>query len=799
MSIRSSDFEPKVDDSDHPEKSLIQHYNLWRVFVDMTPELLAQLQEQQQKKQQQQHLSAQSSTLSFVHPSVQPSVPPPIQPSVETSTSTSVQPSHHLSVETSIQPYDQQLNTVDDDARRLFPHENAQSTSSTNADFPVTTGVQEEVTEQPSPSIFVPLPQAVDSPEAQIQLPSDYYSSVPKASTVRSLKRRQDQRKKLWEQSDFKDREKDYPGCTVTISDFSAKRYRFERRTIYTKEAYGKFTKIHDCDPEKTTKEVFLKKLKESKEGLIKALRSKPGWSKLRWVNVNGIEKSTFFSIMEEFELDPKATSYMFNASDNFNVDTYTNDQLFCELCVLHCFEDNTNNDHWAAILDPPHQESIVEKLHRLCPDVTTYLKEKSKLRIFEPDKIHQSFFADNDSEFSKKAKKFEESKLLNTLNYSIGVERAWLFKKETKEVISFFENTGEQVEEIVLFDFIRNLRFHGEIEIDDSVCFENILSAFASNLQALVRLYQGLLYKFKVDLNTNASTKRLQKLHLMTDELNALKVRVDRLAKMVNVIIDLSKLSPNSTPYMLELKETLEGDARTINEMIDSIKNLIQLTFNQVAANTNKYMSLLALVSMVFLPMSFVTSYFGMNYFNHLHNIGEFWVISLSLSIFTVCFVGFPSIKRALFDSYRRALKIYECLCLCVALFKKSMELLEEKTSHNESTTSATTTQSGVTEPRNQGSRTSVEQAMSSPLQAVRASISSNMRQRNSNNDVNSNSSQPKVNYALHTSGSPQTPIESPNDVTSPRNFTARQLNLNVGIQNLDGPSIQRSPEYQV
>ncbi|GME80491.1 unnamed protein product [Ambrosiozyma monospora] len=395
--------------------------------------------------------------------------------------------------------------------------------------------------------------------------------------------------------------------------------------------------------------------------------------------------------------------------------------------------------------------------------------------------------------EFEEKVKDFEDSKLLNTFNYSIAVERAWLFKTESEEVISFFENSGEQVEETVFFDFLRNLKFHGEMDTDECVCFENILSASSLNFEMLVKLYQSLLYKFKVDLNTKASTKRLQKLHLMTDELNALKLRVVRLAKMVGLLTDLPKLA-TSTPYMLELKETLEGHARTIEEMIDSIKNLIDLTFNQVAANTNKYMFLLALVSMVFLPMSFVTSFFGMNYFSApLHHIGVFWASSISLTIFTVCFVGFPTIKRALSDSFRWASKIYKCFSLSVAFFRQAMELqLKKKRSQNESPTSTTTTQSH-TRTQIQGSGTDVVQARSSTGQAVRPSISSNSRQGSSNNDVNSNhiTTQPNMTNALNTPASSRTNTESilsrPNDYSSQSRVTARQSNFNLDIQNQD------------
>ncbi|GME70100.1 unnamed protein product [Ambrosiozyma monospora] len=772
--IRTSDFDPKIYDSDDPKSTSILHYNLWRVFINnILPE--TELSQQQQQSDQS---SAQSSG--------------------------------------------QQPPTGDDDTRSST-HEDAQSTNITAQEPSATIRHQEEDID----STHIPHPRArTDQTSLHREDPNDslsnYCATASPDITRRSVKRNPEAREKLWKLSDFNKREKNYPGCTVTIADFSQTRFRFERRTIYTKEAHGdkQYTAIQDCDPKATPKRVFLEKLEKSKVGLKKSLKHKPSWSNLRWVNVNGIEKDSFFSIIDGFKLDSKATNYMFNAGDNFNVDTYSDGQLFCELCVLHCFEDNTNVDQSAALFEPTQKETMVEKLHRLFPNVTTYLSDKSKLRKFEPDKVHQSLFADDeDVEFERNAAKFEASKLLKTFNYSIGVERAWLFMTKKKEVISFFENTGEQVEEVVLFDFIRNLRFHGEMETDKSVCFENILSAFALNLEKLVTLYQSLLYRFKVDLNTNASTKRLQKLHLMTDELNALKVRVDRLAKMVEMLIGLASLSEGSKPYMMELRETLEGDARTIKEMIDSIKNLIDLTFNQVAANTNKYMALLALVSMVFLPMSFVTSFFGMNYFNQpLHHIGVFWVSSVALTMVTVCFVGFPSIKRALCDAYERASNIYYHLQYEITILNKIIKYRRDERRRLKNGKFSTTTtqsqetgiQSQTTGIQTQGAGSGIAQARSSNRhvirpsissnvsQAVRSAISSNHREQNSNIDVNFNNSRtpPNVSNTVQSSSfskaSSISMFSRPNDDILPSSSTIRHsTNSNVDTQNHDATSV--------
>ncbi|GMG33205.1 unnamed protein product [Ambrosiozyma monospora] len=409
------------------------------------------------------------------------------------------------------QQSDQQPSTGNEGDTRSSIHEDIQRSNTTTEDSSDSIRGQEEGTETTSLSNTIPYPRGIPLSEDE----------------------REKQLQSQWEQSGFPTREKDYPGCTVTIADFNETKYRLERRTIYTEDAHGKFSQIHDCDPKETTKDVFLAKLEESKVGLDEALSQKPSWSYLRWVNVNGIEKSTLFSIIRKFELDMEATSYMFTPLDKCNVDTYANGQLFCELSVLHCFKNVSNIEQSESPLG--RGETTVEKLHRLFPNVTTYLREKSKMKLFDPDEEHRDLTVG--TELLKKQENFEESKLLKTLNYSIAIERGWLFITDSGTVISFFENTGEEVEERVFFDFLRKLKWNGEIKIDEFTCLENILSAFLYDMTPLVTLYQNLLYRFKVDLNTDASTRRLHQLYLMIDELKALKLRLDRLVKMVNVL----------------------------------------------------------------------------------------------------------------------------------------------------------------------------------------------------------------------------------------------------------------------
>ncbi|GME73690.1 unnamed protein product [Ambrosiozyma monospora] len=297
----------------------------------------------------------------------------------------------------------------------------------------------------------------------------------------------------------------------------------------------------------------------------------------------------------------------MFAPLGQCNVHANDNLQLVCELSVLHCFLNVSNIEQSESPFG--REDKLVEKLDRWLPNVTAYLEEKSKMKLFDPDEEHS--YLRVGPKLLNKQEEFKKSKLLKTRNYSIAIERGWLFITDSGTVISFFENTGEEVEETVFSDFIADLTLKGKMETDKFSCLEKILRVFLYDMTLLVTLYHDLIFKSKFDLNTSVSTKRLRQHHMMIDELKALKVRLDGLVKMVNVLSKNFPIPPDSKQKMLELIALLEQLGREVTEMIDSVKNLIDLTYNQVAADTNKYMSLLALVSMVFLPMSFFTSYY--------------------------------------------------------------------------------------------------------------------------------------------------------------------------------------------
>jgi len=68
------------------------------------------------------------------------------------------------------------------------------------------------------------------------------------------------------------------------------------------------------------------------------------------------------------------------------------------------------------------------------------------------------------------------------------------------------------------------------------------------------------------------------------------------------------------------------------------SATNISTLIFNTVGARTNNFMMILAVVTVFFAPLTFISGYFGQNFANGHgldHPFAFFWVVSIPVMAF--------------------------------------------------------------------------------------------------------------------------------------------------------------------
>jgi Mg2+ and Co2+ transporter CorA len=98
---------------------------------------------------------------------------------------------------------------------------------------------------------------------------------------------------------------------------------------------------------------------------------------------------------------------------------------------------------------------------------------------------------------------------------------------------------------------------------------------------------------------------------------------------------------------------DMLRGTVENMITMVVSSLHLLRQIFNMVASTQNESMRQLTMASLIFLPLTFITGYFGMN-FNTDHwsvlvdNGPEyFWEIALPATVFVLCLLMYSYIRR--------------------------------------------------------------------------------------------------------------------------------------------------------
>jgi Mg2+ and Co2+ transporter CorA len=91
----------------------------------------------------------------------------------------------------------------------------------------------------------------------------------------------------------------------------------------------------------------------------------------------------------------------------------------------------------------------------------------------------------------------------------------------------------------------------------------------------------------------------------------------------------------------------------QTLEQMDASASNISTLIFNTVGARTNNFMMILAVVTVFFSPLTFISGYFGMNFSSGAglaHPFAFFWYVAIP------CLIAFMGVvfMTMLWDSIR-------------------------------------------------------------------------------------------------------------------------------------------------
>lgn len=117
-------------------------------------------------------------------------------------------------------------------------------------------------------------------------------------------------------------------------------------------------------------------------------------------------------------------------------------------------------------------------------------------------------------------------------------------------------------------------------------------------------------------------------------------------------------KISPMTLTYLGDVEDHCILCLEALDQMTASASHLIDLIFNTISAYQNESMKQLTIVTIFFLPMTFITGYFGMNIDNFGSlDIGEtgFWAVTAPVVVVVMLFLLWEKIWRWLRKTVQR------------------------------------------------------------------------------------------------------------------------------------------------
>ncbi|KAI0180545.1 hypothetical protein GGR52DRAFT_531789 [Hypoxylon sp. FL1284] len=444
----------------------------------------------------------------------------------------------------------------------------------------------------------------------------------------------------------------------------------------------------------------------DNKELIEFIKKPQPEYVACRWINVNGLSWDVIQALGQYKDLHRLAIEDTMNTRNRTKADWYANHAfiiLTCQKLVRLIDDDSTDDeggDDGDSIKSNNSQmsmKSMSRKFKRWFtrkkashPTTASVLESGTKPAlatghhfthqptgysdVFNPNTLCtlQRFHA---APNSTRTEYMEKHSALASKGLAVMAEQVAIFITSDNTVIAFFEQSADDVEKPILARLASPTTILRQ-SCDASMVAQAIVDAIIDMAIPVTACYTDVVGDLELDVLTHPTIQHTKNLYIIISEVNKMFSLINPVQTLVNALRDHKTkltqeqatrelqnpsggviISPMTYTYLGDVYDHCVLITENLTQIKESANHMIDLIFNTIATSQNESIKQLTNVTIFFLPLTFLTGYFGQNFadFPPVGSVSYFWSIAVPVAIVTYLVVMRDAIYEHLVRFFQR------------------------------------------------------------------------------------------------------------------------------------------------